>query len=54
MRLLIGGSISKILNNYQLAKEMGENGRKFVSQKFNWDKIGSEIISLIKDYKIKN
>lgn len=46
--------ISKILNNYQLAKEMGENGRKFVSQKFNCDKIGSEIISLIKDYKIKN
>ncbi len=46
--------ISKILNNCQLAKEMGENGRKFVSQKFNWDKIGSEIISLIKDYEIKN
>ena len=46
--------ISKILNNHQLAKEMGENGRKYVSQKFNWDKIGSEIISLIKNYETKN
>ena len=43
--------ISKILNNYELAKEMGENGRKFVSQEFNWEKIGNEIINLIKNYE---
>ena len=46
--------ISKILNNYELGKEMGENGRKFVSQEFNWEKIGNEIINLIENYERKN
>ena len=46
-------NISKILKNHELANEMGDNGRKFASQKFNCDKIGKEIISLIQDYKEK-
>lgn len=46
-------NISKILKNHELAKEMGDNGRKFISQKFNWEKIGTQIISIIQDYKEK-
>ena len=46
-------NITKILKNHELANEMGDNGRRFASQKFNCDKIGKQIISLIQDYKEK-
>jgi len=44
-------NISKILKNDKLANEIGNNGREFVSQKFNWNIIGKQIISLIQNYK---
>ena len=46
-------NISKILKNHEFANEMGDNGRRFASQKFNCDKIGKQIISLIQDYEEK-
>jgi glycosyltransferase involved in cell wall biosynthesis len=47
-------NISKILKNHELAKEMGDNGRKFVSQKFNWEKIASQFIDILKREKLFN
>ena len=46
-------NISKILKNHELANQMGDNGRKFASEKFSCEQIGKEIISLIQDYKEK-
>jgi len=39
-------SIIKILNNPKLAKQMGENGRKLVEQKYTWEKIAKDVYNV--------
>jgi hypothetical protein len=39
--------ISLILENSEISKELGVNGKKFVVKKFNWEIISDEIIELI-------
>jgi len=38
-----------LLNNQNLGKEMGENGKKMVFEKFTWEKISGEIIKFYQD-----
>lgn len=42
-------AITKLLENSALSKEMGENGRKLVLEKFTWDKIADKMINLYKN-----
>ncbi len=44
----IGQAINKLIKNNNLAKKMGENGRKAVLEKFNWQ---NEEIKLLRVYK---
>jgi glycosyltransferase involved in cell wall biosynthesis len=44
----ISGAISRLTNNPDLAKKMGENGRKAVCEKYNW---GIEELKLVQFYK---
>jgi len=39
-------ALDNLLNNPYLCKEMGENGRKLVREKFTWDKIANQMINL--------
>ena len=39
--------IEKVLNNPKLAKDMGNNARKTVKEKFNWDKTAKKIKDLL-------
>ena len=45
----IGEAINYILNNPKEAKIMGENGRKMVIEKYNWDIEKKKLIELYKD-----
>jgi len=38
--------LNKLLANPWLCKEMGENGRRLVMEKFVWDKIADQMIQL--------
>ncbi|MBF0322094.1 MAG: glycosyltransferase [Magnetococcales bacterium] len=38
--------INQILNNDQLRKEMGENSRKRVEERFSWASIAQEVLAL--------
>lgn len=42
--------ISIILNDKELAQNMGKEGRKFVSDTFNWEKIAQNFIEMAKPY----
>ena len=38
-----------LLNNSKLCKKIGENGRKLVLEKFNWDKIADKMIKVYEE-----
>lgn len=38
-------SLTKLLNKPQLCKEMGENGRRLIIERFTWDKVAAEMIN---------
>lgn len=40
--------VIELLRNRDMVKEMGENGRKFVSENFDWEKIGEKLINIYK------
>lgn len=42
-------AIIKLLDNKDLAKEMGENGQRLIQEKFSWNKITNKMIDLYKD-----
>lgn len=39
----LADAIIKILENPKLAKQMGENGRKLVEQKYTWEKVAKDV-----------
>ena len=41
---------SLLLEDEKLAKKMGEDGRKFVEETFNWELITKNFIKIIKSY----
>ena len=45
----IGEAINYLLNHPNEAKKMGENGRKMVIEKYNWDIEKKKLIDLYKD-----
>ena len=44
--------LSLLINDEQKRKNMGENGRKFVEENFNWNKIAREFLDILKKHKI--
>ncbi|MBC8501978.1 MAG: glycosyltransferase family 4 protein [Nitrosopumilus sp.] len=40
--------LSLLINDEQKRKDMGEKGRKFVEENFNWGKIGKEFLDILK------
>ena len=42
--------LSKLLENKQMASEMGKEGAKFVKQQFNWERIAKNFLEVIKLY----
>tara|TARA_B110001454_G_scaffold214654_1_gene234788 strand:+ start:281 stop:1342 length:1062 start_codon:yes stop_codon:yes gene_type:complete len=45
--------LSILIDNKQKQKEMGNKGRKFVEENFNWDKIAKEFLKNLEELKIK-
>jgi glycosyltransferase involved in cell wall biosynthesis len=45
----LADALNKLLDNPRLCKEMGENGRRLVMEKFTWDKIADQMIQLYED-----
>ena len=45
--------ISKILDDKQLAIEMGKNGSKFIKEQFNWELVAKKFLRTIEPY-LKN
>ena len=43
--------LSLLINDEQKRKDMGDEGKKFVEDNFNWDKIAKEFVNILK-YKI--
>ena len=46
--------LSILLNNLEKSKEMGNKGREFVKNNFNWDKICNDFLNHLKKYNIGN
>jgi len=44
--------ILSLINDEENAKMMGENGNKFVSDNFNWEKISNDFLSNLKKYNM--
>ena len=44
------GKIRLLLGDKKLAKDMGDNGRKFISDTFNWELIAKNFIKITKSY----
>lgn len=42
--------LSKLLENKQMASEMGKEGAKFVKEQFNWDRVAKNFLEVIKPY----
>ena len=42
--------ISLLLKDKKLAEEMGKNGRLFIKEEFNWEKIAKRFLDIIKPY----
>ena len=42
--------LTKILENKQMASEMGKEGAKFVKEQFNWDRVAKNFLEVIKPY----
>jgi hypothetical protein len=47
--LALAEAIIKLLENPKLAKKMGENGRKFVENKYSWEQIMEKIEQVYKE-----
>lgn len=45
--------LTKLLHDKELAKNMGSNGRTFVKDKFSWDKIAENFLTLVQQQIIK-
>jgi glycosyltransferase involved in cell wall biosynthesis len=41
---------SLLLEDKKLAEQMGDNGRKFVEETFNWELIAKNFIKIVKSY----
>ena len=46
--------LSTLLNNLEKSKEMGNKGREFVKNNFNWDKICNDFLNHLKKHNIGN
>ena len=46
--------LSILFNDIEKSKEMGKNGREFIKNNFNWEKICNNFLSHLKKYKIGN
>jgi glycosyltransferase involved in cell wall biosynthesis len=44
------GKIRLLLGDKKLAKDMGDNGRKFICDTFNWELIAKNFIKITKSY----
>ncbi len=44
--------LSLLINDEQKRKDMGEKGRKFVEENFNWSKVGKEFLDILKKHGI--
>ncbi|MBP8990882.1 MAG: glycosyltransferase family 4 protein [Spirochaetes bacterium] len=42
----IAKAVEYLLNNPEIAKQMGENGRKVVEEKYNWEKEGKKLLEV--------
>ncbi len=45
--------ISQLLENKQMATEMGKEGAKFIQEEFNWEKVAKKFLDIIKPYSKK-
>jgi len=45
--------LSLLINDKQKRKIMGNEGRKFIENNFNWDKIAKDFLSFLKNHNIK-
>ena len=43
------GAVTKLFENAQLARSLGENGRKLVSAKYSWDAVGDRLLSVYRN-----
>ena len=44
--------LSLLINDREKRKTMGEDGRKFVEENFNWEKIAREFLDIVKKHGI--
>jgi len=49
----LADAINRLLDNPGLCKEMGENGRRLIMEKFTWDKIADQMIQLYENVSCK-
>ena len=42
--------LSKLLENKQMAAELGKEGAKFVKEQFNWERVAKNFLEVIKPY----
>ncbi len=49
----LADALNKLLDNPRLCKEMGENGRRLIMEKFTWDKVADQMIQLYEDVSRK-
>ncbi|MBA7705626.1 hypothetical protein ES703_114458 [subsurface metagenome] len=42
-------ALDNLLNSPNLCKEMGENGKRLVKERFTWDKIADQMINLYEE-----
>lgn len=45
----LANALNKLLEDPKLCKEMGENGRRLIIEKFTWDKIADQMIQFYED-----
>jgi len=45
--------LSQLLENKQMAFEMGKEGAKFIQEEFNWEKVAKNFLKIIKPYSKK-
>jgi len=45
--------LSILIDAKEKRESMGNNGRKFVEENFNWDKIAKEFVKNLEELKIK-
>jgi glycosyltransferase involved in cell wall biosynthesis len=43
--------LSNTINDENLSKKLGEEGRKFVNETFNWEKIAKNFLKILNKYQ---